>query len=233
MEDKKQNDCCGPVTPKNEKNGLLLGILYGIIPHTFCILFVIFSIVGATTGTALLKKTAFFPYMFEILMVLSFGFATLSAVIYLRRQQCLNTEGIKRKWKYLAILYSTTLAINLLFFYLIMPNAAGFKKDKIETNTVVPVSTAVSEDVQIIRMDQLGRGYSPSQFTVKVNRPVRWIITSKSPYSCAASIVAPEFKIEQDLQAGENIIEFTPTKVGQFSFACVMGMYRGKITVTK
>lgn len=83
-----------------------------------------------------------------------------------------------------------------------------------------------------VRMEQNFSGYEPNQFTVKKGIPVRWIVDSISPYSCATSLVVPSLNIRKFLQAGENIIEFTPTKIGEIAFSCSMGMYRGKFTVT-
>ncbi len=96
-----------------------------------------------------------------------------------------------------------------------------------------PVAEVVStSEVQEVRMTQLGNGYSPNVFTVVKGKTVRWIIDSKVSYSCAASIVMPKYGISRTLSPGENIIEFTPTEVGEIPFSCSMGMYRGKFIVT-
>ncbi|MDX9779057.1 MAG: sulfite exporter TauE/SafE family protein [Patescibacteria group bacterium] len=88
-----------------------------------------------------------------------------------------------------------------------------------------------TKDMQIIRMEQASRGYIPNRLQVEVNKPVRWIITSTNPYSCASSLVVPSLKINQQLKEGENIIEFTPLKIGEIRFSCSMGMYSGVIEV--
>jgi hypothetical protein len=112
----------------------LAGILYGLAPHTFCILFIVFTVLGATTLTSLLKPLLLNRYFFYLLIALSLIFATISAIIYLKKQgfitfgktegglemSCLSS-GIKRKWKYLSILYGTTIFVNLIFFMLIFP----------------------------------------------------------------------------------------------------------------
>src|SRR3989339_423069 len=87
--------------------------------------------------------------------------------------------------------------------------------------------------VQEVRMTQNNNGYTPDTFTVVKGRPVKWIINSTSQYSCAASIVMRKFGINQGLNAGENIINFTPTEVGTIPFSCSMGMYRGKFIVVE
>jgi sulfite exporter TauE/SafE/copper chaperone CopZ len=90
---------------------------------------------------------------------------------------------------------------------------------------------SVENGVQIVNMTQAANGYSPNSFTVKVGVPVKWIIDSQNAYTCAASIRMPAYNIAQFLQAGQNIITFTPTQVGNIRFTCGMGMYSGNFTV--
>ncbi len=85
---------------------------------------------------------------------------------------------------------------------------------------------------QEVRMTQGGSGYSPNKFTVKKGIPVRWVINSTNQYTCASFLVMPSYGINRALKEGENVIEFTPTKSGEISFSCSMGMYRGKFIVT-
>lgn len=85
--------------------------------------------------------------------------------------------------------------------------------------------------IQEVRMRQTSRGYSPNSFTIQKGIPVRWIITSEDQYSCASSLVAQKIGVRRSLQAGENIIEFTPKETGSIRFSCSMGMYNGSFTV--
>lgn len=86
--------------------------------------------------------------------------------------------------------------------------------------------------VQEIRMTQDFDGYTPNILTVQKGKTVKWIITSKTAFSCASSIVMPKFGISRSLKKGENIITFTPTETGVIPFSCSMGMYTGKFIVT-
>lgn len=86
-------------------------------------------------------------------------------------------------------------------------------------------------ETQEVRMTQSGSGYSPNVFTVEKGRPVKWVINSTSSFTCASSLVMPKYGIRKGLRAGENIITFTPTEVGEIPFSCSMGMYRGKFIV--
>ena len=74
-------------------------------------------------------------------------------------------------------------------------------------------------------------GYTPNYFSIKKGVPVKWIITARAPYSCASTIIIPQLNINKNLEAGENIIEFTPSQTGKIPFSCSMGMYTGAFNV--
>jgi plastocyanin domain-containing protein len=93
-------------------------------------------------------------------------------------------------------------------------------------------SVVESGESQIVRITQSAYGYSPNVVTIKKGKPVKLIVNSTSAFSCASSLVIPSYGIGENLQAGENIIEFTPTEAGEIPFSCSMGMYRGKFIVT-
>ncbi len=119
-----QPACCRPVQER-EGRGFLWGLFYGLVPHTFCILFIVLSVVGATAATAFVQRVLYVPYLFEIVIALSVGFAVLSAVFYLRRNGSLSWQGARRRGRYLAIMFGTTLAVNLLFFWVVFPALAN------------------------------------------------------------------------------------------------------------
>lgn len=89
----------------------------------------------------------------------------------------------------------------------------------------------IENGAQIIRMAQDASGYSPNKFTIKKGIPVKWIINSTDSYTCASSLVSSALGVRKSLQPGENIIEFTPEKIGTIRFSCSMGMYTGSFNV--
>ena len=121
-----QKNCCAKINCEKETKGIWAGILYGAAPHTFCILFIIFTILGVATATAVLRPLLLNPYFFYLLIALSLIFATISAVIYLRRSGALSLQVIKNKWKYLVTLYGATVFINVLLFMVIFPITVNF-----------------------------------------------------------------------------------------------------------
>jgi copper chaperone CopZ len=137
MNKRKTEDksCCNV---DNSKKNIAQGILYGVIPHIGCIAFIIASVLGATLLTQLFRPLLMNRYFFYILIGISFLFATISAIIYLKRQGFITSNrdkgkfGInvssqifKRKWKYLSTMYGTTIGVNLLLFLVIFPLLAN------------------------------------------------------------------------------------------------------------
>jgi hypothetical protein len=127
--------CCNNNNIKKNNRGFLTGLIYGFIPHIGCLGFIIFAILGVTAVTTLFRPLLLNPYFFYILIALSLTFATISALFYFKKQGFITLnrnkgswrfdfqikQGIKRKWKYLLVLYGTTISVNLIFFMLIFP----------------------------------------------------------------------------------------------------------------
>ncbi len=94
-------------------------------------------------------------------------------------------------------------------------------------------TASVEGGIQIVRMKQTASGYEPNSFTIVKGIPVKWIVTSTDPNSCAASILASKIGVRTNLHPGENVFEFTPTETGKIPFSCMMGMFRGSFTVVE
>ncbi len=110
------------------------------------------------------------------------------------------------------------------------PSSSG-QSSSVEEPRMSVSSPASRSGVQIVRMTQDGYGYHPQTITVERGRPVKIIVTSTNPYSCASSLIIPKMNVQKNLQSGENVIEFTPTETGTIPFSCSMGMYGGSIVV--
>ena len=89
--------------------------------------------------------------------------------------------------------------------------------------------TVNANGVQEISLSMQNGAYSTLR--AKKGVPVRIVADMNTLRGCSRTVVFPEFGIRKTLSAGDNIIEFTPTKSGTFDFTCGMGMYRGKFIV--
>jgi sulfite exporter TauE/SafE/copper chaperone CopZ len=108
---------------------------------------------------------------------------------------------------------------------------AALSASKESRSEVIDPNVTMENGVQVVQMKELSRGYSPNKFTIRKDIPVRWVIDATAPYSCASSLMIPKLNIRRNLQAGENIIEFTPKETGRLVFSCSMGMYTGVFNV--
>ncbi|HWQ50170.1 MAG TPA: sulfite exporter TauE/SafE family protein [Terriglobales bacterium] len=94
------------------------------------------------------------------------------------------------------------------------------------------VAAAVEDGVQYVTSAVSSRGYEPIE--VQKGIPVKWTLQASagSLNGCNNAIVIPEYDLQVDLKAGDNLIEFTPDRSGTFVFSCWMGMVRSSIVVT-
>lgn len=94
------------------------------------------------------------------------------------------------------------------------------------------VAASVSKTgVQEIKIIVKG-GYSPDVIVVKEGVPVKLDFYRDESASCTEQVIFGDFGIARDLPAFKTTsIEFTPDKVGEFTFACGMNMVRGKLVV--
>jgi len=85
--------------------------------------------------------------------------------------------------------------------------------------------------VQEVKITVKG-GYSPDVIVVKRGLPVKLDFYRDETASCSDQVILGDFGIARDLPAYKTTaIEFTPDKVGEFSFTCGMNMLHGKLVV--
>ena len=85
--------------------------------------------------------------------------------------------------------------------------------------------------VQELRVTVKG-GYSPDRIVVTQGRPVKLDFYRDETASCSEAVIFGDFGIARQLPAFQTTtIEFTPDKVGEFSFTCGMNMLRGTLIV--
>jgi len=132
-----------------------------------------------------------------------------------------------------SIVWQKTIGIIVLVFAFYSLSSglalAGVNKQFIDKQEL---GQAINQNnAQVINMTVYYSGFSPNVFRLKKDVPVRWIIDGREITGCTNQVIVPDFGIRKNLQAGENIIEFIPTKSGTIGFSCGMGMVRGKFIV--
>ena len=88
-------------------------------------------------------------------------------------------------------------------------------------------------DCQEVAFDLSYNGYA--DVVVEEGVPVRMVIhADASPLTgCNDSVILPTWGIEKRLQVGDNLIEFTPTTAGSYTYGCWMGMLVNRIEVVE
>lgn len=85
---------------------------------------------------------------------------------------------------------------------------------------------------QLIQMEVASAGfYSPEVLQVVAGIPVEWEIYGPSFMGCFDTLISRGLGISTRLKQGMNLVEFTPTKPGNYTFSCSMGMSRGTMVV--
>ena len=83
--------------------------------------------------------------------------------------------------------------------------------------------------VQRISVDVSTGAYEPSVITAKAGVPLE--ITFGQGGGCLASVLVPDFGIDQDLTQGGAVVKLPAMKAGEYQFSCGMQMVFGKIVV--
>lgn len=155
-----------------KSDGVKQGILYGLVPHLGCIGFIVFSVLGVAGGAAVFRPLLLKPYFFHLMVAMSFVFASISAVAYLRNNDSLSLSGIKKRGNYLLTLYGTTMMINILLVTVVFPYAANIApavnatpspntREPTEITTLAAPSTATALTTLSIAVDIPCTGHAP------------------------------------------------------------------------
>jgi plastocyanin domain-containing protein len=75
-------------------------------------------------------------------------------------------------------------------------------------------------------------GYTPDTVIVSRGKPVRLNFRREETASCSDKVVFEQFGKSAELPTGELVaVELMPKEAGEFTFACPMGMFRGRLIV--
>ena len=87
---------------------------------------------------------------------------------------------------------------------------------------------SVTDSVDII----VEGGYTPNTISIPKGKTTKISFIRKDPSSCLEEVVLGDFKIRKFLPLNQRVtVEVTPQKEGEYTFACGMNMFHGKIIV--
>lgn len=203
---------------------LFIGLLNGFMP---CGPLQAVQFYALGTGSALAGALSMFSFSFgTVFLMFGFGFFVSS----------ISGERVKKMMK---ISGAVVILLGLFMFNRGLANFGWGFKEFLPQNRVASraeergVEKNETQEHQIARMDLTYRGYVPNVLYVKKGIPVRWVINVQQMSGCTDAILIEKMDIRRDLKHGENVIEFTPTEVGEIQFFCWMKMVWGKFVVTE
>ena len=199
---------------KNNNSPFFIGLLNGFMP---CGPLQAMQIYAISTGSV--TKGAISMFLFSLRTVpLMFGLGTLSSYM--------SKKFSNKIMKFGAILvivlgfsmFNNALALSGINFSQGSENDSGVRAE-------------IQDNIQVVTTKLKGGTYEP--IIVEVGKPVKWNIqvSNGSLNGCNNKIIIREYEIEKSLEMGDNIIEFTPTEAGTYTYSCWMGMLRSKIYV--
>jgi plastocyanin domain-containing protein len=76
--------------------------------------------------------------------------------------------------------------------------------------------------------------YNPAEITVEKDKEITLHFFRKDPSPCAEAVIFPTLGKSQELPLNQiQEVKLQVNKTGIYEFTCPMGMYRGKLVVTK
>ncbi len=112
----------------------------------------------------------------------------------------------------------------------IMSSVGAFGDASASSDPSNAIKATIQDGVQVLNMTANVYGYTPKTLYVQKGMPLKWVIDGEEITGCNNTIVVPDMNIQQKLQSGNNLIEFTPGNE-DLNFSCWMGMKRGVIKV--
>lgn len=110
-------------------------------------------------------------------------------------------------------------------------SALGINFNSLFDNYDNYTASTIYKDYQEVKINLSYDNYD--DIVVLKGKKVRLIINVENKYltGCNNIVMINEFNIKKELKVGENIIEFTPNKVGTYSMNCWMNMITNNIKV--
>jgi plastocyanin domain-containing protein len=103
-------------------------------------------------------------------------------------------------------------------------------KEQAEKQKVITHAT-VNEGKQYITLSWGKYNYKPEVIVAKKDMPLVVEADLNRLTGCFTSFVVPAFKVNDVFTRSDNTVEFTPTRSGNFTFTCAMGMGKGQLVV--
>ena len=196
-------------------NSFLIGLLNGLMP---CGPLQSMQLYALSTGS----------FLKGALSMLAFSLGTLPLMLSVGIFLSIFSKDKK-------ILLNKIASVLILILSLSMLNRGistlGININSFNKNYNDYVKSTIIDDIQEVQINLTYGKYG--DILVQKGKKVKLIINVDKKYltGCNDTVIIKEFNIKQELKEGENIIEFTPNKIGTYSMNCWMNMIQNNIKV--
>ncbi len=196
-------------------NSFLIGLLNGLMP---CGPLQSMQLYALSTGS----------FLKGALSMLAFSLGTLPLMLSVGIFLSIFSKDKK-------ILLNKIASVLILILSLSMLNRGistlGININSFNKNYNDYVKSTIIDDIQEVQINLTYGKYG--DILVQKGKKVKLIINVDKKYltGCNDTVIIKEFNIKQELKEGENIIEFTPNKIGTYSMNCWMNMIKNNIKV--
>ena len=196
-------------------NSFIVGLLNGFMP---CGPLQAMQVYALSTGSFIKGMLSMFLFCLGTIPLM-FSIGVILNVVNGRKRIILNK---------VASVLILLLSIGMLFRGL---NTIGINYNTLFNNYKNYTASTIYNDYQEVKIDLSYGSYD--DIIVKKGKKVKLIINVQEKYltGCNNVLMINEFNIKKKLEAGENIIEFTPDKVGTYKMSCWMNMINNNIKV--
>ena len=200
---------------RKSRNSFIIGLLNGLMP---CGPLQAMQIFALSTGSFIKGALAMFLFSLgTVPLMLSVG---------------LFYNLVKGKGK---IIVNKIASVLIFVLSIVMLNKGlltlGVDLSKSFNNYDEFTNTELKDNYQEVKFNLNYNSYE--DIIVQKDIPVRMIIHVDKKYltGCNSKLELKKFNIEKELIVGDNIIEFTPTKEGTYTYTCWMNMIKNNIKV--
>lgn len=196
-------------------NSFIVGLLNGFMP---CGPLQAMQVYALSTGSFIKGSLSMFIFCLGTIPLM-LGVGVMFNVVKGRTKIILNK---------IASVLILLLSITMLFRGL---STLGINYTTLFNNHKNYTASTIYKDYQEVKINLSYGNYD--DIIVQKGIKVRLIINAPKKYltGCNNVIMINEFNIKKELEIGENIIEFTPDKVGTYSMNCWMNMITNNIKV--
>lgn len=201
----------------HSKNSFVIGLLNGFMPCGPLQSMMLFA----------LATSSFFK---GALAMFLFGLGTVPLMLFMGLMVNVfrgKTKIILNKVAGVMIIIMSIIMLNRGLMYFNIDVASIFENSRYDKM----IASEISANYQTVTINLEIDGYK--DIVVQKGIPVHFIInaTSSNLTNCNREIIISAFAIKKELSIGKNIIEFTPDKVGTYTYTCWMNMLTNKIVV--